>query len=92
MFPIVRAWMLPGTRIISDGWADYEGLDQFEHATYEHEHDSARPKIQKLSGGRQGLDTCDLHLVEFMWRHREKGEVFPRIIQCIRNQYSFGAS
>lgn len=73
LFRIINSWILPGTQILSDGWAAYHGLDQFD--------------IKKMRKGEK--TTFNTHMIEFMWRKREKGEVFPRIIKCIREQYVF---
>lgn len=110
LFPIINSWCLPGTRIISDGWAAYQGLDRLAQGIYEHDtvvHEDnfvdpldpsvhtqtieglwshAKKHIRKF-GNRQNM--FGLHLMEFLWRKREKGECFPRIIRCIREQYSF---
>ena len=35
--PIIQEWILPGSRIVSDGWAAYRGIDQIQGGVYEHD-------------------------------------------------------
>ena len=35
--PIIRQWILPGSRIISDGWAAYGHLEEIGHGIYMHD-------------------------------------------------------
>lgn len=35
--PLIEEWVLPGSRIISDGWAAYRRLDQLGGGTYQHD-------------------------------------------------------
>ena len=34
--PIARRWILPGSRIISDGWRSYDLLNQLDFGVYDH--------------------------------------------------------
>ena len=34
--PIIRRWILPGSHIISDGWAAYANIDQIGNGIYTH--------------------------------------------------------
>ena len=35
--PIIQEWIPPGSRIVSDGWAAYRGIDQIQGGVYEHD-------------------------------------------------------
>ncbi len=35
--PLIEEYILPGTRIISDGWASYTNIDQIAHGIYTHD-------------------------------------------------------
>ena len=34
--PIIRRWILPGSRIISDGWRSYDLQNQLDFGVYDH--------------------------------------------------------
>ena len=35
--PIIRRWILPGSRIISNGWRSYDLLNQLNFGVYDHD-------------------------------------------------------
>ena len=36
LFPLIQQYILPGTHIISDGWAAYAAIDTINHGIYSH--------------------------------------------------------
>ena len=37
LLPLIQQWILPGTHIISDGWAAYNGIDRINGGIYSHD-------------------------------------------------------
>ena len=37
LYPLIEEWILPGTHIISDGWAAYNGIDTINGGQHSHE-------------------------------------------------------
>ena len=36
LLPILEKWILPGSRIITDGWVGYNDLSNVDHGIYKH--------------------------------------------------------
>ena len=43
LVPLIQQWCLPGTHIISDGWAAYSNLSQLNGGVYLHDRRSGPP-------------------------------------------------
>lgn len=102
LLPLIAQYVLPGTRIITDGWQAYAQLQN--HAVVNHKlHfvDPADPTIHtNLIEGtwahskatfRKMHGTSDglfeTYLNEFMWRKQHKNNVFGNILYWIRHYY-----
>ena len=67
--PIIRCWILPSSRIISDGWHFHDLLNKLDFGVYDHDIDvHLRNFVDPADRTSQVFFTS--YLSEFLWRNK----------------------